>query len=221
MRYISFPFTLIFVPDYSGLWIKALMHSAEFSYLSSHDHGRSSSDAQYGDVCLCRDEVQDLSDGLLICVVTEHDALQWVPCHLSADPIDDTFGVGLVHGDHLDFGRIRDVEEVLLLKSSPQGYFTRVAHQDDSNAERVDQLGTDGGKCWRAGGVMRRDNYTPLVAASPLASLSPWGTSRPSSWTSAPAGLADGQEDNGEEEQREGQREERQSQPRARIRVIG
>lgn len=48
----------------------------ELSYLSSHDHGRSSSDAQYRDVSLCRDEVQDLSDGLLVCVITEHNALQ-------------------------------------------------------------------------------------------------------------------------------------------------
>lgn len=106
-----------------------------FSYLSSHDHGGASPDAQDGDVRLGRDEVQDLSDGLLVRVVTEHYALQRVPRHLCADPIDDTLGVCLIHGDHFYFGRIRDVEEILFLKSNPQGYFTRVAHQDDSNAE--------------------------------------------------------------------------------------
>lgn len=120
----------------------------EFSYLGSHDHGRASSDAQDGDVCLRRDEVQDLSDGLLVRVVTKHNALQRVPRHLCADPIDDALGVGLIHGDHLDFWRVRDVEEVLFLKSNPQGYFTRVAHQDYSNTEWADLFGTDWGKSW-------------------------------------------------------------------------
>lgn len=106
-----------------------------FSYLGSHDHGGASPDAQDGDVCLGRDEVQDLSNGLLVRVITEHYALQRVSCHLCADPIDDALGVGLIHGDDLNFWRIRDVEEVLFLKSDPQGYFTRVAHQDDSNTE--------------------------------------------------------------------------------------
>ena len=120
------------------------------SYLGSHDHGGAPSDAQDGDMCLGRDEVQDLGDGLLIRVITKHYALQRVPRHLHADPIDDALGVGLVHGDHLDFGRVGDVEEVLFLKSGPQGDFTRVAHQDDSNTERIDQLGIDRGESWGA-----------------------------------------------------------------------
>lgn len=99
-------------------------------------------------MCLCRDEVQDLGDGLLVRVVAEHDALQGVPRHLCADSIDDALGVGLIHGDHLDLRRVRDVEEVLLLKSDPQRDFTRVAHEDDGDAERADQLWADWGKSW-------------------------------------------------------------------------
>lgn len=120
----------------------------EFSYLGCHDHGGPSPDAEDGDVCLGRDEVQDLSNGLLVCVVTKHYTLQRVPSHLCADLIDDTLGISLVHRDHLNFGGVRDVEEVLFLKSSPQGNFTRVAHQDDSNTERADQFGIDWGKRW-------------------------------------------------------------------------
>lgn len=107
----------------------------ESSYLSSHDHGGASPDAQDGQVSLGRDEVQDLGDGLVVRVVTKYYALQRVPRHLCADPIYDTLWVGLVHGDHLDLGRVRDVQEVLFLESGPQGHVTRVAHQDDSDAE--------------------------------------------------------------------------------------
>lgn len=178
------------------------------SYLGCHDHGGPSPDAQDGDVCLGWDEVQDLSNSFLVRVITKHYALQRVPCHLSADPVDDALGVGLVHGDHLDLGRVRDVEEVLFLKSSPHGYFTRVAHQDDSNAEWIDQFGIDWGESWWAGGVLRGDDNTPLGAASPLSTLSPWGTSGPCAWTSTSARLADRQEEHGEEEERDGQGEE-------------
>lgn len=108
---------------------------AIFSYLSGHDHGRAPPDAQDGDVRLSRDEVQDLSNGLLIRVVPKHHALQRVPGHLCTDPVDNALWVGLVHGDHLDFWRVWDVEEVLFLKSRPQGDFTGVSHQNDSNAE--------------------------------------------------------------------------------------
>lgn len=185
------------------------------SYLGCHDHGGASPDAEDREVCLGRDKVQDLSDSLLVRVVTEHYALQGVlqrvPRHLCADPIDDALRIGLIHRDHLNFWRVRDVEEVLFLKSDPQGYFTRVAHQDDSNTEWVDQFGTDWG---------RRDDNTPLVAASPLATLSPLGTSRPCTWTSTPARLADGQEEYGDKEQREGQGEEGKGQPRLRTRMM-
>lgn len=122
--------------------------NSKFSYLGSHDHGGAPPDAQDGDVSLGRDEVQDLSDGLLVRVVTKHHALQRVPRHLSTDPIDDALGVSLIHSDHLHFWRVGDVQEVLFLKSNPQGYFTRVAHQDDSNAEWADQFGTDRRKSW-------------------------------------------------------------------------
>lgn len=90
-----------------------------FSYLGSHHHGGAPPDAQDGNVRLGGDEVQDLSDGLLVRVVPKHHALQRVPRHLCADAVDNAFGVGLIHGDHLDFGGVRDVEEVLFLKSDP------------------------------------------------------------------------------------------------------
>lgn len=152
---------------------------------------------------LGRDEVEDLSDGLLVRVVTEHHALQRVPRHLAADPIDDALGVGLVHGDHLHFGGVGDVHKVLFLKPRPQGDFTGVAHQDDGDAERVDEFGIDWGKSRRTGRVLGGDDNTSLVATSPLATLSPRGPSRSWTWTSTPARLADGQEDDSEEEQRE------------------
>lgn len=192
-----------------------------FPYLGSHDHGRPSSDSQDGNVCLGRDEVQNLSDGLLIRVVTKHYALQRVPGHLCADPIDDALWVSLIHGDHFNFGWIRDVEKVLFLKSSPQGYFTGVSHQDDSNAEGADQFRTDGRKCWRTWRVLRRDDNAPLVAASLLASLSPWQTSRPCSGASAPPRLADRQEEYGEEEQRDGQGEEGKGRSWLGTRIMG
>lgn len=119
-----------------------------FSYLSGHDHGRAPSDAQDWNVCLSRDEVQDLSDGLLIRVVPKHHTLQRVPGHLCTDPVDNALWVGLIHGDHLDFGGVWDVEEVLFLKSRPQGYFTGVPHQNDSNAEGANQFRTERGERW-------------------------------------------------------------------------
>lgn len=72
--------------------------------------------------------------------------------------------------------------------------------------------------------IVRWDKNTPLAAATPLATLSPLGTSGPcawtSTWTTTPAGLADGQEKNGEEEQREGQGEGGQGQPQMGMGVM-
>lgn len=115
------------------------------SYLGSHDHGGASPDAQDGNMCLSRDEVQDLSDGLLIRVITKDNTLQRVSCHLCTDLIDNALRVCFIHGDHLNFWRIRDVQEVLFLKPDPQCYFTGVAHQDDSDTERTDLFVSD----WR------------------------------------------------------------------------
>lgn len=172
---------------------------------------------------LGRDEVQDLSDGLLVRVVAEHHALQRVPGHLRADAVDDTLGVGLVHGDHLHFRGVRDVEEVLLLQSHPEGHFTRVAHQDDGDAERVDLLVGDGRKSRQAGRVLRGDSDASLRPATPpLSALSSVrGTPGSGAGTSAPARLADRQQERRHQEQGEGQREEGQGDPGVRTGLLG
>lgn len=109
-------------------------------YLGSHDHGGASSDAQDGDVCLGRDEVQDLGDGLLVRVIPEHHPLQPGVGHQGADTVDDALGVRVVHGLQLDFGRVGYMEELLFLYVGGR-HLARVAHQDDGDAERGGHFG--------------------------------------------------------------------------------
>ncbi len=87
------------------------------------------------------DEVQDLRDGLLVGVISEHHALQPVLRHQVADALDDALGVRLVHGEHLHVGCQWHVAKVVFVTHAGERHLTGVSHQHHRDAQALHQLG--------------------------------------------------------------------------------
>lgn len=107
-------------------------------------------DAQDGSEGLGRDEVQDLGNGFLVCVISEYHPLNLPVWHEVTDASDDALGICLVHGHQLHPRHHWEVVEVIFLVGIFDGHFVWGPHQDDRNANaRVAFLGMGPTPCCR------------------------------------------------------------------------
>lgn len=112
---------------------QALLVAAPF-YLICHYHRGAPVDAQDRGESLCRNEIEDLGDGFLVCVISKHHPLDLPVRHEITDAGDDALWVGLIHGYQFHPRHHGEMVEIIFLVGILDGHLVGSAHEDDSNA---------------------------------------------------------------------------------------